>query len=102
MGCGIHGMTRTIVGTGLAVITCALVIVWVIGLFNTLGRRATACGLILWQMCNATYIGVPALMLIYVCCGLPFLHRVHAYRQHRLASAARGSPLVTSRPEAGG
>jgi len=63
-----------LLGAALGIVTLVLLILWILGTFETLTSPPSMCGLALWNFSYLAWILVPALVLFFLLCGLPCLY----------------------------
>lgn len=71
-------MFRMSSGICFAIVTVALLIVWLMGFWQIMTTNPSRCGFVVWEFGNVIWIFVPILSLCFVCCGLPCIY-CHEY-----------------------
>lgn len=71
-------------GAALGFATFICVLNWAFGVYNTLEATAGGCGIILYQTCTLTFMGLPAMCLMFGFCGLPCLYCAEIMYHQRL------------------
>merc|ERR1712232_175881 len=72
--CKAMASCRWTAGVSVGVVTCILFVFWLMGVWQITTTNPSRCGFIIWEFGHLIWIFVPAISLVFLCCGLPCLY----------------------------